>query len=559
MAADSPGSPPDRITGEQFRDFFYSATALLEANVDAINSLNVFPVPDGDTGTNMYLTMQSVMNAAFQADYASAGDLSAVMARAAMMDARGNSGIILSQFFKGVAVALEDSAELGPREMVAALVEARDHSYKAVANPVEGTMLTVIDWMARSAQGMNVDEVSLEKMLVEITSAAREAVANTPTMLSVLRDAGVVDAGGQGLAVLFEGFQRAYTGEDLGLEVVPPPAGIGIEGHPGGVLEVFLTSTEEDLYGYCTQFIIEGDTLDMDAIRLQLTEVSQSTVVVGDETMVKVHAHAEDPGPMISVAVEHGQISQVSMQNMDEQRAEFATAHRSVGPVIGTSVGNTSAVSVVSVAWGEGLEELFLSLGSSRIMAAGDTMNPSVRQIVEAVEQAPSDTVIFLPNNKNIVPAADQATEATEKDLRVIPSRTIPQGIAAMLAFSPEHDVEECLSDMSEALGTVVSGEITTSQRSVMLNNVKAEEGQIIGLLDGELVAAGVSQSGVLIDMLRGADVADELITLYWGDGLEESAAADVASEVENAFPDAEVEVVYGGQPHYDYLVSIER
>ena len=556
-------SSPEVITGEQLREYVGFAADLLKANVAVLNSLNVFPVPDGDTGTNMFLTLDAVVKALDGSGAGSAGEASAVMSRAAMMEARGNSGIILSQFFKGLAVGLEGSETLGTSEMTNALAEARTASYKAVADPVEGTMLTVIDWMARAAADAEASEEPLAGMLARIGAAAEDAVANTPTMLSVLREAGVVDAGGQGLSVMFEGFRRAHAGEARSgnAEELEVPEAIGIDqtgSAAATVSETFLASAAHEEFGYCVQFAVEGKGLDVDSIRLQIMEVSQSTVVVGDTATIKVHGHAEDPGPMISAAVVHGQLSRVSMQNMDEQHAEFAEAHRGAPSVAAVDAAGPQTVSVVSVAWGSGLEELFLGLGASGTLAGGDTMNPSVSQVVDAVEAAPSGAVIFLPNNKNIIPAARQAAEVCSKTLHVLPTRTIPQGVAALLAYNPERDVDETVAVMTEALEAVSSGEITTAQRTVSLNGVEAQEGQTIGMLDGKLVAAGDGEADVLADLLRTAGVEDELVTLYWGGDLEEGAAAEAAEAVEPGFPEAEFELVHGGQPHYHFLVSIE-
>ncbi len=558
-------SAPETITGEQLREYVGFATELLRANVEVINSLNVFPVPDGDTGTNMFLTLDAVVKALDGPGERTAGEAAALMYDAAMMEARGNSGIILSQFFKGLAVGLEGSETLGASEMASALAEARTASYKAVANPVEGTMLTVIDWMARASAEAEAAGEPLAVMLSRIGAAAADAVANTPTMLAVLREAGVVDAGGHGLSVMFEGVRRAHAGEarpeSAGVLEVPEAIGVDHSAVGAGVVsESFLAHAEHEEFGYCVQFVVEGEGLDVDAIRDRIMEVSQSTVVVGSSEAIRVHGHAEDPGPMISAAVAHGQLGRVSMQNMDEQHAEFAEAHRAAPPAADDAAPSTpGASSLVAVAWGDGLEDLFREYGSSGILTAGDTMNPSVAQIVEAVDAAPAQDVIFLPNNKNIIPAANQAAEVSNKTLHVVPTRTIPQGIAALLGYNAESGAEECAAAMTDAAADVSSGEVTTAQRTVSLNGVEAQEGQTIGLLDGALVAAGDGEAAVLAALLEAAGVEDELVTLYWGGGLDEDAAAEAAEAAQTEFPEAEFEVVRGGQPHYHLLVSIER
>ena len=554
-------SSPETITGEQLREYVGFAAGLLRANVEVINSLNVFPVPDGDTGTNMFLTLDAVVKALDGSGERTAGEAAAVMSRAAMMEARGNSGIILSQFFKGLAVGLEGSETLGTAEMANALAEARAASYKAVADPVEGTMLTVIDWMARAAAESETAGRSMSEMLAHIGCEAESAVSNTPTMLAVLREAGVVDAGGHGLSVMFEGVRRAHAGEaspeSAGVLDVPEAIGVDHSAARAGVVsESFLAHAEHEEFGYCVQFVVEGEGLDVDAIRDQIMEVSQSTVVVGGSETIRVHGHAEDPGPMISAAVVHGQLGRVSMQNMDEQHVEFAESHRDAAPSAGSA--DTQKVSLVSVAWGSGIEEVFRHYGASGLLQGGDTMNPSVSQVLEALNAAPSDSVVFLPNNKNIIPAAQQAAELSPKTVEVVPTRTIPQGVAALLAYDSESDADENAERMTEALQGVSSGEITTSQRTVSLNGVEASEGQTIGMLDGRLVAAGDGVAPVLADLLRSTDFEAELVTLYWGGDLDEEAAEAVSEAVEPGFPEAEFELVHGGQPHYHFLVSIE-
>ncbi len=557
-------SSPETITGEQLGEYIGFAADLLRANVEVINSLNVFPVPDGDTGTNMFLTLDAVVKAFDGPGTRSAGEAAAAMSRAAMMEARGNSGIILSQFFKGLAVGLEGSKTLGTSEMSNALAEARSAAYRAVADPVEGTMLTVIDWMARAAAESEADGQSMAEMLGRVGDEAERAVSNTPTMLAVLREAGVVDAGGQGLSVMFEGIRRAHAGEARpgSAGVLEVPEAIGVDHtavRTGVVSESFLAHAEHEEFGYCVQFVVEGNALDVDAIRDQIMGVSQSTVVVGDSSTIRVHGHAEDPGPMISAAVLHGQLGRVSMQNMDEQHAEFAESHRAAEPAAAyASAAAPQAVSLVSVAWGSGLEKVFLDFGAAGILEGGDTMNPSVSQVLDAVNSAPSDAVIFLPNNKNIIPAAQQAAELSPKTVEVVPTRSIPQGVAALLAYNAESSAGENVERMTEALDGVASGEITTSQRSVSIDGVEAREGETIGMLDGKLVSAGDSVAPVLADVLRATDFEAELVTLYWGGDMEEGSAGEVASAVEEQFPETEFEVVQGGQPHYHFLVSIE-
>ena len=545
-----------RFDGDDLRAMFSAATLLLERNVQAINDLNVFPVPDGDTGTNMFLTLRSLVEGKNAQGGASAAAVAADMARDALMGARGNSGVILSQFFKGMAVGLEGKADFGAPELVNAFQEARKHAYRAVGEPVEGTMLTVISSVAEATREALARGGDVQGVCEAACVAARDSVAKTPTLLPVLRDAGVVDAGGQGLSVILEGVRLAVNGEFTEAREIAVPEAIGVQGASGAVSADFLVATDEELYGYCTQLLIEGQGLDTEAVRERMADLARSVVVVGDETMVKVHVHADDPGPVVSLAVSHGTLSQVNIQNMDEQHGEFSSARRREAAALSSEVG------VVAIAWGKGLEALFASLGASGIVTGGNTMNPSVQELMEAIERAPSDDVILLPNNRNIVPAAVQAADNSRKTVRVIPTRSIPQGISAILSFNPERDLGSNVRDMEEEASSVLTAEVTEAVRPVTIKGdieVAVAPGQLIGLLENELVVGGDDLSEVVVSLLRKAEVADGgLVTLYWGDRLTDHEANAVVADVTAAFPGVEVELVEGGQPHYHFIASIE-
>ena len=553
MEAGYPTSPEykSRYTGDDLCAMFASATELLERNVDAINALNVFPVPDGDTGTNMFLTLREVRDKTVSLQGSSASDVSEAMANAALMGARGNSGVILSQFFKGIATGLDGASDWGAEELVRAYQEARQHAYRAVADPVEGTILTVISRVAEAAQKSLAAQGSVQDISETVCVAARDAVASTPTMLAVLREAGVVDAGGQGLAVMLEGVRRYVKGEvSENLEIAPPDP-VGVEPGAGVVSTDFLTATDEELYGYCTQFLVQGQGLDVDSIRDGLDAAARSTVVVGDDTMVKVHVHTDDPGPILSVGISQGMLSQISIQNMDEQHAGFSAARRKDA--------GAAQVAVVAVAWGKGLEALFASLGASELIAGGDTMNPSVKEMLDAVEGAPSDNVVILPNNGNIVPAAVQAADSSKKTVKVVATRSIPQGIAAILSFNPEQGLDSNVGAMEAAQASVRTAEVTGAVRAATIDGVAVEPGRLLGLLERELVVAGDDLSEVATSILSKAQVSDgDLVTLYWGDKLTADDANVVSKKVTAAFPGVEIELVEGGQPHYHLIMSIE-
>ena len=530
---------------------FSEATALLSANVDAVNALNVFPVPDGDTGTNMHLTMKAVVEEAASVTSTSAADVASAMARGALMGARGNSGVILSQFFKGLASGLENTAVLDGQRLAAALELGREQAYKAVVQPVEGTILTVISTAARAARSTAGSGGSLIEVLESVSVASRESVALTPTMLPVLRQAGVVDAGGHGLAIILEGLRRSAAGDKSPPTEIPPPDPVGVDEHEGIVSTDFLQAAEEEIYGYCTQIVVQGTDLDVDDIRERVSAMGRSVVVVGDDTVANVHVHAEDPGPVVSLGVSLGVLGRVKIENMDAQRAEYSAARRSEVA--------TGSVGVLAVAAGDGLKSVFESLGAASVLAGGDTMNPSVRELVDAIEQLPAESVVVLPNNKNIVPAARQAAELASKEVGVVPTRSIPHGAAAMLAFDPQVAASLNVERMTEATESVRYGEVTTAVRTADIDGISVQQGDTIGLLDGRLVATGNDPGQVLVEVVSKAEPErGGIVTVYAGEPVSGAAAQATANALEEALSGVDVELISGGQPHYHYLFSVE-
>ena len=539
----------NRLDGNDLRAMFSSAVRLLESNVDAINALNVFPVPDGDTGINMFLTLQDAVAGTRPADGAGANEVARVLADGALKAAKGNSGVILSQFFEGLAVGLEDSPGFGVRELASALREARDRSYNAVGEPKEGTMLTVVSDVARAASEIDPDGAAMPDFLSAVCDAARESVALTPTLLPVLREAGVVDAGGQGLLVILEGARRYAAGE-AGPGEVDVPEPVGIDGSAGAVSHEFLDAAEHEEYGYCTQFLVEGSGLDPDDLRARVSQMGRSAVVVGNPASVQVHVHVEDPGPVISLGAGLGALASVKVENMDVQHERFSADRRQEEP---------AALAVVAVAWGDGFEKLFRGYGANRIVTGGDTMNPSVGDLIEAIDAAGSETVIVLPNNSNIVPAAEQAAASSDKDVRVVPTKSIPQGVAAMLEFNVDAAADRNAAGMNEAIEAVRTGQVTEAVRGVTMNGVKVEQGMVVGMLEREVVAAGDDVEAVvrsLVDAAREDEV--ELVTLYRGAPIAESEAQRISEALDSDLDDIDVELIEGGQPHYHFLISME-
>lgn len=537
--------------GQEFRNMFAAGSAWLEKSVPDINAINVFPVPDGDTGTNMFLTMCAVMEEADRVSDHSVAVMAKAMAQGALMGARGNSGVILSQFFRGLAKGVDGKEFLDGETWAAALSEASRAAYKGLSQPVEGTMLTVIRDAAKAAEkAASTNPGDIATITEAAVKAAKESVARTPLLLPVLREAGVVDAGGQGMYVLLEGILCYLKGE---LEIMkyrkPELISAGVS---GSVVSSGTGGETEEAYGYCTNFLLEGSKLNPDKIRKRLERKGKSVVVVGDENTVRVHIHTYDPGGVIKFATSLGTLHQLQIQNMDDQHVSFLEMQQERLSKL--------EVAVVAVVSGDGLAEVFRSLGAAAIIPGGQTMNPSVREILQTVDAVPSQRVIVLPNNKNIIPAASQVQSLTSKEVVVVPSKTIPQGIAALIAFNYEGTLEENVRAMESAIAAVKTIEITTAVRSTQIKGVKVKEGQAIAILDDkDLVAAADDVVGALLQGLDKVGIdAVEVITLYYGNGVEAPQAEQVVAELRNRYPDKQIELVYGGQPHYFYIVSLE-
>ena len=540
---------------QNFRQLILAGAGCLEANADAINALNVFPVPDGDTGINMLLTLRAATSAeAPDAAAATVGSMSSALARGALLGARGNSGVIFSQFMKGLAGGLSECERADGAAFAKALQAAADAGYQAVGNPVEGTMLSV---MRAAAEAVHPPEGTPDAPDVLRTAyeAAERALAYTPEQLPVLKQAGVVDAGGQGVVAFLAGMVNFVSEEQVILRITAPEG--GLESAAANVSHEFLEHTEEEMYGYCTQFVVQGEGLDPDAVRERVMAMAASTVVVGDDRIVRVHAHAEDPGPLLSMGAAMGALDQINIQNMDLQHQEFMSLHgyREDSP----EQAEATELAVIPVAPGDGIARVFRSLGAAATVAGGQTMNPSAADIIAAVQKTNAAFTIVLPNNKNIVLAAEQAAELSGTPVAVVPSGNVAQGMAAMLAFNPDLDGRENTEAMRGALDSVRSGEVTTAVRSTTIDGVDVEEGQAIAILDGGIAAAAANPNDALAAMLDAAELDDgALVTLFYGAGLAGKTAEEAAAAIGARANGIEVEVHEGGQPHYHYLVSIE-
>ncbi len=543
---ENPNTPILSCDGRELKRLIRFGLAWLERHQQAINALNVYPVPDGDTGTNMLLTLQSAYQEVQNSPEEEVGIIAQKIAHGALMGARGNSGVILSQVLRGFARSLEDEHDFGAIRFASALREAAATAYKGVIKPVEGTILTVAREAAEAAVAAAASSKDLRFVLEQVVREARASVTRTPSLLPVLAEAGVVDAGGQGLFIILEGMLRYAKGEPVHMdsELVT-----SVDLHA-------LHPDSEEGYGYDIQFIIHGDELQVDEIRETIDSMGDCALVVGDSRAVKVHVHSPEPGTPINYGASVGSLSRVIVENMQEQYQDFilSKAQRPAPPVE-----PLSGVGTVVVAPGQGLKEVFESLGASVVVSGGQTMNPSTEDLLQAVERVPADDVIILPNNKNIVMAAEQAKSLSNKNVEVVRSITVPQGIAALLALNYQADLKANARVMAEAAKSIETAEITTAVRSVQINGISVQEGEVIGLVNGTLAATGTSPSEVARETLARMQAEEyEIITVYYGESVTADEAQELAEMVQEIYPEQEIEVVDGGQPHYYYILSAE-
>ncbi len=525
----------------------------LRTNQQIVNALNVFPVPDGDTGTNMLLTMTSAYNEVSNLGHHSAGQMIGAVAQGALMGARGNSGVILSQLWRGFARALHGKEVIDAPSLAAAFAEARDTAYKGVVRPVEGTILTVSKDMATAAEEALKHTDDPVEVLRRVVKAADESVQRTPEYLPILKQAGVVDSGGKGLFFIIEGMVRFIDGESLESPL------ISVQPLSAMNLENAMEDVEE---GQDWEVVVDfrpGSDFTLEAFYSRLEEIGTSIQVGEGEGMYRMHIHTplEKRYEPIDYIMGIGTITKVAMENLLAQMEDIESQAGDTKLEL-TNI-EPGQIAVVTVSPGTGISRIFASLGVSAIVSGGQTMNPSTKDILEAFENLPTDKVIILPNNKNIVLAANQAKEVTVKEVRVIPSRNVPQGLAAMLHMNPDGDLDKVAEKMSKALDSVVTGEVTVATRSVEIDGVTVRDGQVIALLNGKLAVASDSLEHACLEFLEKAEAANyELITLFYGEDLKHTEANRIADLIREKYPNQEIEVQEGGQPHYQFIVSIE-
>ncbi|MEW6027997.1 MAG: DAK2 domain-containing protein [Chloroflexota bacterium] len=540
------------IDGLVLKELVQAGLTWLRTNQQTVNALNVFPVPDGDTGTNMTLTMQSAWSEIADLGHHSVGEMAAAVAKGALMGARGNSGVILSQLWRGFSRGLHGADVLDGPTLARAFAEARDTAYKGVVRPVEGTILTVAKDVAAAAEAALAETQDPIEILERVIPAADASVQNTPELLPVLKQAGVVDSGGKGLFFVLEGMMRYFNGEPLDVPTV------SVQPMSAMNLKEAMESVEEGQdYEVVVDFFPNGQ-LDLQSFYGRLEAMGTSIQVGEGEGMYRMHIHVplDKRYEPIDYIMGIGTISKIAMENLMAQMDDIQKAK---AEKIEFQPVEPGQIAVVVVSPGKGLSRIFASLGVAAIVEGGQTMNPSTQEILAAFENLPTDKVIILPNNKNIILAANQAKEVTVKQVAVVPSRTVPQGLAAMLALNPDGEVDSVAGKMTKSLASVQTGEITVATRTVEIDGVKVESGQVIALLDGKLVLAAASIEEAVMGLLEKAEAEKhELITFYYGGDLNRNEAFRVADVAREKYPAQEIEVQDGGQPHYPFLISVE-
>lgn len=543
------------INGATFRKMILNGAKLLDANKAHVNELNVFPVPDGDTGTNMSMTMLSASREVSACSTNNIPELCDAVAKGALRGARGNSGVILSQILKGMTSVLSGSSELSAKTFAKAFTAGTDIAYKAVTKPKEGTILTVIRAIAESAEKAAKKNVELKDFFAAVIEGGEAMLKQTPEMLPVLKKAGVVDAGGRGLLILLQGFLNVLLGQEEDYNIEYDDSYKASSDSPYDEQAHFnYNDLAEIEFAYCTEFFIvnlykKTTEADIDLFREKLMNIGDCVLVIGDLTMVKVHVHSNAPGQVLTYALELGELDHLKIENMLQQNRALKQQQQE----------DLKPFGLVSVCAGEGLTAIFKDLLVDNIIEGGQTMNPSADDIAKACDAVKAKDVFVFPNNKNIVLAANQAKALSKRNIHVIPTANIPQGLSAVLAFNPEDTVDGNLQNMNEALQAVHAGSVTYAVRSTQIGNFDLKEGDIIGMDAKDIVAKGDSVSKVteqLIDKMMDDDIS--CISLYFGNDVKEDDANSIATEISKKYRSCAVDVHYGGQPLYYFIVSLE-
>ena len=540
----------EKINGHDFYNMVVNASNRLLEESEYVNSLNVFPVPDGDTGTNMSATFKAAVKEIENLNSVSIGETSKKLAKGALMGARGNSGVILSQILRGISKGLEGKEEVDSVELAIAIKEGSNSAYKAVMRPTEGTILSVIRAAADAA--IETDEKDIVKFMEVVVTEAKVMLDKTPDLLPALKKAKVVDSGGMGLYIILKGMYDALK-DDIKAEIKDiKPSEVKMQGAQG-------TEDIDIKFGYCTEFIILSDASNANALKGDIESMGDSMIVVGYEDIIKVHIHTNDPGAVLAKAVKLGELSKIKIDNMREEHREVLLSKEEYNLKDEKEIVENKKYAFVAVAMGEGITNIFKDLGVDYVIEGGQTMNPSTQDIVECISKVNADHIFVLPNNKNIIMAANQASEISDKDVRVIETKTIPQGITCLTMFNAEAEVDENESTLKEAVEMVKTGSVTYAVRDTEMDGIEIKEGNMLGLIEGKIKKVGSSYIDVAEEVLEEMiDDDGELITIFYGEDVKEEEANEFASKIEEKYPDLDVQCYRGAQPLYYFLMSVE-
>ena len=543
------------IDGKQVRDMFVSGANNLKNHKDLVDKLNVFPVPDGDTGTNMSLTISCAIKELNKVEQDDIGQLGKALSKGSLMGDRGNSGVILSQIIRGIAKSIEGKETLNSMDIAEALKNGSDTAYKAVIKPVEGTILTVVressDYALKAA-ALEEDVIEFMKLLVK---EANNSLDRTPELLHALKEAGVVDSGGKGLVLVYEGMLKSLEGQFVESQEIQTTETTSVQ------VENRL-STEDIKFQYCTEFILETDKISDLKMRDIMIKYGDSLVVVGDDGIIKVHVHTNTPGTVLQEALAYGQLLTIKIENMKLQHEnkviKDAQEDKEVSEQAAVSE-EPKEFGFIATSMGQGLAKIFKDFGVDHIIEGGQTMNPSTEDFMNAIEKMNAHNIIILPNNSNIIMAANQAKDLSDKNIIVIPTKNVSQAFAALVNFDADLTIEENEANMVEALSTVKSGQVTYAVRNTVINDVEVKEGNIIGLGEGKLLSAGDNIDEITTNLIESlVDEDSAIITLFYGEDIKEEQAEALRESLEEKFEDIDIELYYGGQPIYYYLVSVE-
>lgn len=543
----------DRINGHDFYNMVVNASNRLLEESDFVNALNVFPVPDGDTGTNMSMTFKAAVKEIENLNSESIGETSKKLAKGALMGARGNSGVILSQILRGISKGLEGKTSVDSAELANAFVEGSKAAYKAVMKPTEGTILSVI--RAASEGAIKSDKTDIVELLNEVVKEAKVMLDRTPDLLPALKKAKVVDSGGMGLYIILQGMHDALK-DDIKAEIKDIVANGSTGTNAQGTEEIDIK------FGYCTEFIILGDASKAKAFQDEIEPLGDSMIVVGYDDVIKVHIHTNDPGLVLSKAVTVGELSKIKIDNMREEHRELLTSkeeQEAAKQVEAEVAAEKKKYAFISVAMGEGITHVLKDLGVDYVIEGGQTMNPSTQDMMECISKLNADHIFILPNNKNIIMAATQASEISEKDVRVIPTKSIPQGITCITMFNAEHEVDENEAALMEALELVKTGSVTYAVRDTKMDGIEIKEGNMLGLVEGKINKVGNDYFEVAEEVLESmVDEDSELITIFYGKDVDESKIEEFTEKLEEKYEDCDVQFYKGDQPLYYFIMAVE-